>query len=1509
MMGRRRLVALVSAVVMLAIGAGAVVGFAAATQSEGGRDLIRRVLEAQLERSLEGTVDLGTLSGSFLTDLRTDSLVIRDRDDSVFVATGPIRITFDPRDLMDGRIILRSAEVTRPFLAMRRGFDTKWSHNRLWPERAGSRLRAPSSAFGSVIVIEDAHVTDGRFKLVMPWEPADSLHGARRDSAIAVALANPEQVTRRAGDGFMRTWDWTDIELELPRVRLAYPDSAGRHFEIRRMDVVESNPPFTLRGITGDVRWLGDSVWFDVPHFDLPHSTGSGTGKVVWGSDLPVRYDARIVGDSVALADVAWIDDALPTTGGGRVVVQITNAPGDLGVLEYELTALDVRSHASRIRGRMTWGIGGPVTILKDVDIEASPLDFDLLERFHQGPFPVAWNGRFTGRVRARGGALNRFVVDDVTAVFRDDNVAGAVTRGSASGQLDILRPSEAVFRGFDVTLQRLDLRTLQFLDPDFPRLDGTLSGTARVDSSWLDARFSDADVTHRDGDAPPSRLRGTGRLTWGEDRVSYELDAAALPLSFTALAQSFPELPWRGEASGPLRVRGSLADLFVTADLVGEAGRIETDVRLDAEAPLYRVTGRANLTAVDPRRALDNARAPEGELTARVAMDVMGDSLADLQGDATVVLDRSQLDGVRVFAGNAHLRFDDGRALLDTLHVETSALELSGGGALGLHAGRADTLRLRASVDSLGGLRRWLARATTDTLAGRIGLDAIAHGWVRDFALGASASGTGLLWRGTSVDGVRATAQLEDLPGTPVGVLALVADTIQSGGFGLTTANARATLDGSGGAEVSLAGTGTRGTLLRSGARMARVGDSLLVRMDSLSVNTALSRWRLATPTRLVLGGFGFALDSLVMLADGDASVRLSGRAPRSGEMGLRFAARSLPLADVSELLQLDGASGGHADLDLVFEGTRHDPAASGRAELRDALVSGIRLDTLRLTGRAVADQLQVSATLGPARAPVLTAEGTLPLRLGFNGQRTTWLPEGPVRGNVHTDSLDLGIFEAFTEPGAGHPGHLALDVDVGGTWRRPTLDGALAVHDGVLAFEPLGAVRWHDVEADVAFIGDSVAVREVSAASSADGRTGRARVSGWMGIADRENPVLDLTWNSREFHAFARPGVADVDISGDLRLAGEWRDATLSGMLTADRAIVSIPELAGKDVISLEEFDRFGIVDTLVSLADRRLPAGPPTLVENLTIANVPITMGRDVWLRSTEANINLGGFVSITRGRVSRGRDAGQLQLALDGPLQTVRGTYRLNLGPVQRTFEVQSGEIRFFGDPDLNPTLDINAVHTVRQYSQQGARPDVRVQVHLGGTLTNPTAELSTPDSARVTNADLISYLVTGGPSYEIAGREGDYTSTAARVLLSSFGSVLGGKAAGGLCDDAQVSTAGLDGYGSGIRDVGGSILSGTRFSCAKQVGDRAFVRLDAGLCQVGQLMSAGGNTTPLNLTDAIGVKLDYLLAPGLTASVGVEPPTNAVLCALNGSARGFVPTPQQIGFDLFRAWRF
>jgi hypothetical protein len=163
-------------------------------------------------------------------------------------------------------------------------------------------------------------------------------------------------------------------------------------------------------------------------------------------------------------------------------------------------------------------------------------------------------------------------------------------------------------------------------------------------------------------------------------------------------------------------------------------------------------------------------------------------------------------------------------------------------------------------------------------------------------------------------------------------------------------------------------------------------------------------------------------------------------------------------------------------------------------------------------------------------------------------------------------------------------------------------------------------------------------------------------------------------------------------------------------------------------------------------------------------------------------------------------------------------------------------------------------------------------------------------------------------MTGGPSSEIIGRNGNPTTTAYRVALGSFGSVIGSKVPAGLCTDAQFSTATLDQY-KGIRDIGSSVLSGSRFNCAKQLGERVFFRIDAGLCSVGQLLGQGGSFDSRALAEAMGFKLDYRFNYGVSASVGIDPSTSAALCSREAIVRGFAPTPRQIGVDLFRAWQF
>jgi translocation and assembly module TamB len=141
---------------------------------------------------------------------------------------------------------------------------------------------------------------------------------------VAAALANPDIEVRRRREGLARTRRWTHIDALVPHVRINDPDSVGRVFAIARLDVDEQDPPFRFRNVRGTVRNLGDSVWADLAHFELPGSYGSANGKVVWGNDLPVRWNLHVIGDSVSLADVAWVYPTLPRTGGGSMVLDRT---------------------------------------------------------------------------------------------------------------------------------------------------------------------------------------------------------------------------------------------------------------------------------------------------------------------------------------------------------------------------------------------------------------------------------------------------------------------------------------------------------------------------------------------------------------------------------------------------------------------------------------------------------------------------------------------------------------------------------------------------------------------------------------------------------------------------------------------------------------------------------------------------------------------------------------------------------------------------------------------------------------------------------------------------------------------------------------------------------------------------------------------------------------------------------------------------------------------------------
>ncbi len=1535
-MTRRRFIALVSLCVLVMLGLLVVVTGLVITRSGRGQEEIRRLVEQRVGASIDGRLHLGHISGSFLTGITIDSLELRDEQDSLFVATGRITLEYDPRDLVDRRLLFRRVDIEHPNIVLRQHENWEWNFKRLFRIGKKSGPKGPERGFGDFVVIDSVHIRHGgSFRLTIPWHADDSLHGARLDSAVRVNIARNDHEIRRRSEGFTQNYRWTNAYAFLPHVLIADPDSAGMHFVFDTLHVEESMPPFSWRNVRGEVRVLGDSAWVKSPHWDLPGSTGRAEGKVVWGSDKPVRYAIRITGDSVSLKDVAWVYPTLPRTGGGRMVLDIKNER-NLHLLDYAITDMDVQTTKSRLRGNITFETGGPVLAVHDVKMQADPVDFDLLRVLNGKPFPADWQGKLTGHVLARGGPLTHFVVDSSNLTFADAHVPGAVSHLRGHGELDILYPAFTAFHNFSAVTDHFDLRTLVAIYPAFPRVTGVLSGRAVLDSSWLDVRVSNADLTHTDGPAEPTHATGGGRITYG-DLMRYDLTLQAAPLSLTTLALSYPKLPLRGTFNGPITVRGIAPDLDVQADLTGPAGHLTYAGKADADSlGGYGAHGSGTFDALDAAMLVGRTT-PPSRLTGEYDVNLTGDSLATLAGALAVRLSGSDVDGVRIARGVAYGQFDRGVMQLDTVRLEGTPGTLRASGVLGLtRSAGTDSLRVAMDVDSLGGLRRYLRRATDgaaaqspqlpllDSLAGALTFRGTARGWLDSLDIRGTVAGRALLLRGDRAHTVSGTVALLSRPDLLTGSLDLRADSIVASGMRVSNATLGATLFDASHARFAASANANNGSALRAAGDWRSSRDSTVVQLDSFALDVSGALWGLLRPSRVVQTATGLVLDTLV-LSDGHGA-RIAGfiDAPLTAAARIRFVGDSIPLADLGLLAQLPNALAGRLSFDFAVAGTRALPTMTVAAAGHDIRYGALAAEALTASGSYGGERATLETNLLRNGRSVLDASVSYPVALTLWTARVT---SDSLRGRVHADSVDLALVEALAPKLKNTTGRLALDLAVSGVPGHPHVGGRAVIRNGGMEIPGVGlSIAGLGGQVNVDAARDSMVIDQLRWTSPASG--GTASLQGSVVFRDLANPRLDLRLDARGFRAVDKRGLARLDVStgeSGLTIAGTPEEATLSGAVIVDRGTIFIPELVRKQVVDLSA-DDFALLFDTTDVRNRSLMPQPPSaLVEHLRLDGVSVRLGDEVWLRSREASIKLGGSLNVTRARNERatnrstlGRaqsaDSARYQLALSGALSADRGTYTLDLTAVQREFQVESGRITFFGTPDFNPEIDVSALYRVKQAS----RSDIGIKARIHGPFyPQPQLELSSTD-AYLSPSDLVSYLVTGRPSFELTDQNTAAAQRALEFVLPTIGASVSRalrEQLGGFVDLFQIQSGAVtDPLDKSLGSTGSpfrSFLSSTRLGGEKQISDRLFLSFSTGLCFTGAGSEDAAQQGLGGFVNAIEGKVEYrfpLIAPDrLSLRAGLDPAASALRCGR--TVRGFAPTPQQIGFSLFRSWVF
>ena len=1478
------------------IGGALIVGAAALalSRTDWGRDIVRGQIERQIAARLSGKarITMGPLHGDFVTGVAVDWIEVRDDEDSLVFRSGAIAATYDARDLLAQRYVFSELALEKPTLVLRQHADKSWNYQHI------TRLRSPGTP-GTRPLIRATRVRVGQGTVVVtiPWAADPSLAPRARDS-ITAAQRKAGGVARTS-EGLKRSWRWASTSLVGTALAASDPAVAGGSVILQQLSTTESFPPLALSDVRGTVRWFSDSVRIDLSRLRLPHSVARARGVVRWHQDAPPNVDVRVRADTVGFTDLAWVYPTMPGTGGGSADLHVTTNARDPRVMEYALSNLDVRTGGSRVRGAATFGVGGPLLSITKLAIVADPLTTKEIEAFLAAPLPLPMRGAIRGLVRGAGGPMNAFVLDEVEGTYVDQRRPDAPVPVRAHGTLDLSQRGATAYHALVVSLPSLDARVLRLLVPTTPDIHGIVAFSSTLDGGKDAVAMSGMRATFTDQDAHVTGFAGDVDLARDASGVSgYDARLQLDSLDFDVITHVWPQVPLRGALGGPVTIVGTRTSARILGTLDGSAGGLDANLTVQVP-PGLTIKGTFGTRAL--RLELVPGSGATSSLTSQIVPDMRGDSLELFEGTAHAEVDGTKFGDLEIARGRTTLAFGGGRVRVDTLVLESGGVHLEGRGALGLRRGQDDTVRVTLVADSLDQLRAKLRplvgeariardsgaqRLWNDTLSGRL----VASGTLTGRLDSLRTDGEGRMVKAQfgagRADSILGNWSLRLLNRDAVGRTNVRVTRGRWSTQRVDGVSLQVTFGVGTASEFTLDGTAAKGyDRLSAHGMLDHHADTTYLVLDSLMARFGADTVRLTTPSRLTIAPSYIELDTTRAQAGRTGRLLVAGRMTNNGPVRGIARVEDFPVVVQDSATQHPPRATAKINARLDLDGTRTAPRFDLLIDADSVLYLGNAAGAVRVTGEYAKRRLATTIRLDEGADGMLIFAGDIPvdLSLATIGNR---LLDTPLVGTLRTDSLRLGflhrVLPSLTEAG----GLLRTDLAVSGRLERPIFEGRVQVDNGVLVSADIG-VQLRAVAADIALRHDSVIVTRFRA-SGERRPDDSVTVSGFAYLPDSGPGALDLHLRANRFAAMRHRSLGSFDINGDVTVTGSRDDALVAGDIELFDGVAYLGTKFVADAEATSRLTSVRVKDTVFVENDDALERAP-TLLQRMkrrvTIADLQLRLGDNVRLRSPDANILLGGDITVS-GHVDN--------VSLAGDLTAKRGLYRLDLGLVSRTFQVDSGRVTFQGPLANSPLLDITTTYLVRLEN----REQVHIRAQITGTVAEPRIVLSSDDPAATgaSDTELLSYLIFGVPSFAL----GSSNSSALNTVRNALAPTLGGVAERALSavlpgvDMVRVTMASQGDATASSSDL----LTSSSITAGQQLGERVFVSVNTGLCK----SSSGSGQN--DLTPWIGLSLEYRLGPTSWIAASMDPGTAP--CTTQSTGIGSV---LQFGLDLYREFRF
>ena len=1006
------------------------------------------------------------------------------------------------------------------------------------------------------------------------------------------------------------------------------------------------------------------------------------------------------------------------------------------------------------------------------------------------------------------------------------------------------------------------------------PAAADSLSGTFSARGSTQDFRFA---VDLSQGANGRFNLAGTVRRPGGGP-AQFDVSGNVTDFQLGAVLGRPSLLP--GKVSGPIRVSGGGRQPYrFDVDLRGSQGAfVLNGTYAPGAVPVYDIRGR--IAGLDLSALPGLGAFPHTRLTGQFLLAGRGTTADTFVGRVEFTADSgSTVAGIQLASGVLRVNSDGGVLRVDTLLFAGRGFRAEARGSLGLTR-NAGPLTFSLTAPNLAQLRPFVPGSDTlPEFSGAVAMSGTISGMLSRPSVGVAGQARGFRYGAYAADQLTFTfAGVKDERGWS-GRTTLKGSGLKARTLALMALDLTADLR-PGTATFSFSARRDAATDLTAAGTLELEGLSPYgVILDNMALHLNGAEWRLEQRAHVDwTAEQGLAIDHLRLRRTGPGApgiIEAAGTFPPSGAANFRMHLEGVSLAEARRVFPALPDAAGILRMDAVVQGDVKDPRLTVDARVDSLRIGGVAADSAQLRAEYAADRMAIHGGVRVAGREVVRAEASVPLRLSLGGIVPGMQPlrDQPLTASVIADSVPLALvtaaFPAYVKDGAGT---MRARITVGGTLGHPSVGGEATLENATLTPVQLGAT-WSRINGRLSLRGDTIRVDSVSGYS---GRDGRGFINGTILIDDSSRPRVDLAVTLNDFQVADNPDLAKIQADASLRLAGRVPAVVATGFVRLVDGTIYIP--------SLNETREADIVDADVGALGGDTIVVPTTtqrILGALVPRNLKVTVGESVWLESPDARIQIRGELVIDR--------PGQTNLIF-GELDAVRGSYTLEFGPIRRQFDIVQGVVRFYGTPELNPSLDITAGYQVRSGSSE---QPLTVLVHIAGTMDQPRVELTTSNRQPLSQSELASLLLFGRTAEQGGVLPEELLSGV--VLQEALANLIAAQIENALVrtrlvDYVRVRTRAATGTaGAGAASFGLGFLGPISIEAGKEIVSNLY-----GTVELVDLFSGQVK---------FGVGIDWQISPTLSLRAADEPVQRDPL------VRNLFRVKRQVTVDLRRRWEY